>query len=194
MPHSPSFGSQQASHPTLESSKRSRGPWTVASLLTEAQPRLWAFLFSVIADPERARDVLQETNRVLWERAAEYDAARPFLGWAIGVARTQALAERQRSRRDRLQLDPDVAEGLAEIAEARAEGVAERQLALAQCLNRLTPEQRCLLERRYAEGLDLNELGRSLHRSANAVAATLMRVRRALAICIRDRLAAEELR
>jgi RNA polymerase sigma-70 factor (ECF subfamily) len=147
----------------------------------------------VVADPERARDVLQETNRVLWERAAEYDRARPFLGWAIGVAKMQALAERQRSRRDRLQLDPDVAARLAEVAEARTEDVEERQLALAHCLNRLTSSQRGLLERRYKEGLDLSALGRSLGRSSNAVAAALMRVRQALASCIRDRVAREGL-
>jgi DNA-directed RNA polymerase specialized sigma24 family protein len=105
----------------------------------------------------------------------------------------QALAERQRSRRDRLQLDPDVAARLAEVAEARTEDVEERQLALAHCLNRLTSSQRGLLERRYKEGLDLSALGRSLGRSSNAVAAALMRVRQALASCIRDRVAREGL-
>lgn len=164
----------------------------MAGLLTDAQPRLWAFLFSVVADPERARDVLQETNRVLWERADDYDPGRPFLGWAIGVAKVQAMAACQRAQRDRLQLDPDVVEGLAEVAERRSEGTGARQLALAHCLKRLTQEQRRLLEQRYYDRQGLQELGRTLGRSANAVAAALVRVRRALERCIRERVAGEE--
>ena len=42
-----------------------------AKLVAQHQSRLWAFVFSIVAEPHLAADVFQETNRVLWEKAAQ---------------------------------------------------------------------------------------------------------------------------
>jgi RNA polymerase sigma-70 factor (ECF subfamily) len=64
-------------------------------LLTDVQSRLYAFIYSLCGDHELARDVLQETNAVLWAKAAEYDAGRSFTAWALGIARIQVMAALQ---------------------------------------------------------------------------------------------------
>lgn len=61
-------------------------------LLTGLQSRICAYLCTLLARAEDARDVLQETDLVLWKKAADYDPARPFEPWAFRFAHWQALA------------------------------------------------------------------------------------------------------
>ena len=60
--------------------------------ITKVQRQLHAFILSMVWNPAEAEDVLQETNLVLWEKAAEYDPSRPFLPWAMRFAQFQAMA------------------------------------------------------------------------------------------------------
>ena len=97
-------------------------------------------------------------------------------------------AARQRHRRDRLTYDATVVDRIADRMSARAEHLDERQVALAECMQRLTAHQRGLLERRYAAGESVEDIAAAQARSANVVAVTLFRVRKVLADCIRDTL------
>ena len=54
--------------------------------LTEAQSALYGCIHAMMAGAPAVADVLQETNRVLWKKAAEYDSSRTFLPWAYRVA------------------------------------------------------------------------------------------------------------
>lgn len=163
-----------------------------AETLAAQQSRLYAFVYSQLGDPELARDVLQETNRVLWENAAEFDASRPFLPWAFGVAKNQVRAARQRIGRERLCFDPDVAEALADRLETHSLEVDRRQAALADCLDRLPLRQREVVQRRYGLSESLAEIAQALGRSASAVGVMLFRCRQSLAECIQTRLEGAE--
>jgi len=44
--------------------------------ITRYQRQLHSFILSMVWNPAEADDVLQETNLVLWEKAAEFDAGR----------------------------------------------------------------------------------------------------------------------
>lgn len=46
--------------------------------VTGCQSALYAFICSLLGNSESARDVLQETNLVLWKKAAEFDPLREF--------------------------------------------------------------------------------------------------------------------
>ena len=65
------------------------------------QARLFGYIHSLVRDSNDADDLFQQTAMVLWRKFAEYDPARPFLGWACGVARfevTNFLRTRGRSK------------------------------------------------------------------------------------------------
>src|SRR5438105_2080291 len=64
--------------------------------LTAAQSHLYAFICSLLGSTREAPDVLQETNVLLWQRAADYDADREFLPWAYALARYQVMTHRKR--------------------------------------------------------------------------------------------------
>src|SRR6478752_4145777 len=68
----------------------------LARLWTEAQPIVAAFILSAIPDFHQAEDVLQQVAVVLVREFEQFDTSRPFLPWALGIARNLVA----KSRRD----------------------------------------------------------------------------------------------
>ena len=156
--------------------------------LTRYQSRLYAFVYTVVANRELADDIFQETNLVLWRKASKYDVSREFLPWAFAIARNQVRAAWQTKKRSRLVFDPDVADKIAESLLSRQEKVGNRQAALADCLETLPDEQRQMIRERYEEEASVADLASSRRQTANAVAVTLHRIRQSLNHCMESRL------
>ena len=162
--------------------------------LTAHQSRLYAYIYSLIGEVEAAKDTLQETNRVLWRKASEFDHERPFLPWAITIAGFQVRAARTRMRRERLCFrDDDSLQTASDEVEAKLTEPAagERELALETCLEKLSPDQREMVGQFYGEGRSTAEIGAGLQRRPNTVAVALHRIREALGNCIRTFLASQ---
>jgi RNA polymerase sigma-70 factor, ECF subfamily len=152
--------------------------------LTGAQSHLYAFICSLLGGTRDARDVLQETNAVLWKKSGDYDPDRDFLTWAYTFARYQAMAYRKRISRDRLVLDEAL---LGRVAAAAAEDGAdleERLVALDGCVEKLSPQNRQMVLRRYRDGVTVRALAAELAKTPATLAVLLHRVRLALARCV----------
>lgn len=159
--------------------------------LTQAQSALYGSIHTLLAGAPEVADVLQETNRVLWRKAATYDPARPFLPWALTVARFEVLAHRKRRSRERLVFDDALVAQVAQEYERQSAGDGALQ-RLERCLQKLQPNQRALLEERYVQGESVNDIAARQGRAANAVSALLYRIRGLLAQCMERTLAKEE--
>jgi RNA polymerase sigma-70 factor (ECF subfamily) len=158
--------------------------------VTKAQRRLFAFIYSLVLRPQDAEDVLQETNVVLWQKAAEFQPGSDFNAWAFRVAQFQVMAFRKRRRRHPEGFDDALLDCLAEEARGRSDD--RRHEALRGCLEGLSAEQRLLLARRYEPGASVNDLARAGGRSPKALSEALRRIRQALLDCVRRKLAAED--
>src|SRR5437016_359735 len=121
-------------------------------LLTSHQSTLYATITALLGGVEGAHDVLQETNVVLLEKAAEYDASRPFVPWALTFARFQVLAWRKRQSRDRLVLNDELFAVLADRLAVESASPSRRLDAIESCLNKLEPDSRRLVDARYGGG------------------------------------------
>lgn len=157
--------------------------------LTENQTRLTGYVYSLLGDHGRAADVVQETNLVLWRKLSEFDPARPFLPWAFGIARFQVLAHLRDRKRDRLLLDAELAEQLSGVAEQQSEHLEAVQTALRPCLQKLTDNNRQLVELRYFREMSLAEIANAVDRTDGSLKVALLRIRRQLAACVQRRLA-----
>lgn len=156
----------------------------LVQLMTAHQGRLYAYVLSLLGDPDQANDVLQETNLVLWRTAGEFQMGSNFRAWAFRIAHFQVMAHRQRQLRDRLVFDDEMLAVLDPAARAVDETYRERQERLTACLEKLPQTHRDLLRQRYADGLSLQAIAGSVRRTANAVAQALFRVRRTLIECV----------
>ena len=153
--------------------------------LTAAQSALYAFICALLGGTREAQDVLQETNAVLWRKAADYDPARSFLSWAYTFARFQVMAHRKRVARDHLLFDEALLDSIAETASRRNVDLDVRLRALDECVTKLPPAQRELVRRRYADGTPVNVLASQSGQTATAVGVLLHRIRLVLADCVR---------
>ena len=161
----------------------------IAQQIALAQRPLYAYVCAMLGSSHDASDVLQEANLVLWRKSAEFDAARPFLPWAYGIARLQVLAHREKQSRDRHVFSEAAMARIAERVLERDDDLELRSAALEQCLARLPARQRAAIRMRYEQEMAVASIAETCGRSDNAVATQLYRARLALAQCIKRALA-----
>lgn len=154
--------------------------------ITRCQRQLHSFIVSMVWNPAEADDVLQETNLVLWEKAKEFDPARPFLPWAMRFAQFQAMAwlKRHRRQQQRLVFDDNLARLLADEAVQDELAFEDRRYALASCLQKLPAEQRELIARRYEPEGSVNAMAAAGGTTPKAISDRLRRIRHTLLQCI----------
>jgi len=80
---------------------------------SESRPAVSAFVASVVRDFRDRDDVLQDFAVAVVESFESYDPDRPFVAWAMGVARNQVGLNLRKRRRDRLVFDEATIAGLA---------------------------------------------------------------------------------
>lgn len=152
--------------------------------ITRSQRHLHAFIQTMIWNPADADDVLQEANLVLWRKADEFDATRPFMPWAMRIAQLQAMAWLKTRARTKQRLDDALLDTIAAEAMAEADELEPRRRALSDCLQRLSPVHRDLVARRYQPDGSVNDLAAERGSTPNAISEQLRRIRVALLTCI----------
>ncbi|MEO1526184.1 MAG: sigma-70 family RNA polymerase sigma factor [Planctomycetota bacterium] len=156
--------------------------------LTENQPRLYGYVYSLIGDHNKASDVLLETNLTLWRKLDQFEHDKPFLPWAFSIARFQVMASIRDQGRDRMLLDPELVDLLSGEVERGAERLENVRLSLRECLQSLAPKNRQLIEHRYFRGLPIGKIAETAERSVSAIKTSIMRIRRELAKCVERKL------
>ena len=155
------------------------------------QQGLYAFIYSLVHRATAADDVLQEVNLVLWRKRGEFTPGTNFKAWAYRIARNQVLAHRKKHATDRLCFDDELIGRLAGEATDRAPQLDSRRAALAECLQKLSDEDRKLIRTRYAGNRTMAQLSTEVGRSAGALYQALHRIRQALLGCIDQTVAGE---
>lgn len=161
-----------------------------ARLWTLAQPVVAAFITSVVRDFSARDDVLQETAVAVIESFERYDPERPFVAWALGIARNQIGIYLRRVRRDRLVFDDATVACLATAFESAANDQSRQLEFLRDCLQGLDTRARQLCELRYRNDLKPAAIGEMLGLTANTVAKALQRMREQLRDCMQHKAAA----
>ena len=160
------------------------------ALVESHQGRIYAFVLSLVANPDVANDILQEVNLVLWRKSDEFTLGTNFIAWAFKIARYQVLTQRKKAARDskRLVFDDDLLDTMAEEVEQTDEHHEKRSAALQDCLQKLPERQRNAVIKRYLHGVSVSQIADELKREPNAISQLLHRSRQSLLDCIRKTL------
>ena len=163
-------------------------------LLLQVQPRIYAYIRAQIPVRADAEDVFQETVMSLWSGYAEFQPESNFLAWAYGFARNKVLHYQRRYARQRRLFSEEAVRQIASEAESMADELGSVQDALQNCLTKLRPEDREVVQRCYGTDMTVATVAVQLGRSVNTIKSVLRRCRRALYDCIRRTLSREEQR
>lgn len=152
------------------------------------QARLRALVALTLTDRDDVLDIVQESFVDAWRGLDRFDATREFGPWLRTICRNRVLKhlrDRLPKRRRELALVDEalIASEPAEVAESE-EAPEGRLVALRRCLETLDASHRALLERRYHDGVAVQDLASELGKSANAVSMILIRLKGVLQRCV----------
>ncbi len=164
----------------------------ILKLINSSQDRLFCFILSICPNRDLTEDILQETNRVLWQKREKFELGTSFVAWAFQVAKNQTLAHLKSNRRKQwLLFDTEFVEAVARRSEER-EGIWEQKVkALRGCLATLNGEEQSVVQCRYRQRHSIREIASELEKSEPAIKQLLFRVRNKLKACIERKLMAE---
>jgi len=169
-------------------------PTSFEQELMNIQLDLLFYITSLMGNPTvDNQDVLQEVNRILLERRAEYDPGRaPLISWARSLAYYEVRSWRARNRRSRLLFSEEAMQRIADTVAAEAPAPVDCRLRyLDQCYRALPLPLRELVAAHHLKGISLESLAARSGKSVHAVAAALYRLRAILRQCVERKIRKE---
>lgn len=158
---------------------------------TRAQPAVDRFIRGFVRDRIVAEDVLQEVALIVVDRFEKYDDSRPFVAWALGIARNVVLSHLRSTYRDQHVEFSDAVIRVAESIERMEPQAEQMKEALAECIRGLHGRSRKALLLRYSEDLGLNQIAERMGLTSSNIGVLMHRVRARLRDCIERRLESE---
>lgn len=139
--------------------------------------------------PAAADDVAQDVFVAAYENLDRFDDQRSLRSWLIGIAKNKAkLHLRSEARRRNHELSPlqyQIQRWKVQELEKELLNDTSEQVSLARCLEKLAPGSRQLIEEHYFTGTSLESIARESNRTGGSLRMMLLRIRKALAKCIR---------
>lgn len=159
-------------------------------LLTAHDRALGLYVHGLVPRDAAAEDILQQTKLLMWKHFAEFTRGTNFLAWARKIAFNQILTHRRHKKREHLPLDEEALEALGHAVSELAQEASPRHEALRVCLGRLPTEHRQLVNLRYFEELEIDQIAAKVRRTEAAVYRALSRVRMTLMECVQRQMEA----
>jgi RNA polymerase sigma-70 factor (ECF subfamily) len=141
---------------------QARDPNAMADLYDRYGRLTYALIFRVVRNAAAAEDLVQETFLRVWNRVQAFDREKGALGpWILAVARNRAI-DYLRSVDGRMAqnvFELERMEQPAQFADFENEIMnIDRVRILKEAFEKLTPNQRIVLELAYYEGLSQTEM------------------------------------
>ncbi len=125
---------------------------------------LYNAIFAIVKGKEDAEEILCEIFQQVWEKAPSYDIGKGSVyTWLLTMARNRAI-DRIRSKGYKADKATDGGDGLDDLAAAQQDSqldevvLSERAALVKQALQRISPDQRRVLETAYFEGSSQTEI------------------------------------
>lgn len=157
----------------------------VVQLITYHQRLLYAYIRTLVSDPGRAEDVLQETNLALWQKTWKSSTLESFAPYAMRVARNKAVDHVRREKKlGGLVFDTELSEKIAARMCDGSEHITQRMTALETCVEKLPDDARKLLSKRYSGRKSVRELASESEVSETTLQNRFARLRGILRECV----------
>jgi RNA polymerase sigma-70 factor (ECF subfamily) len=155
----------------------------LAEMYREYAGPMFATALSLLGDRELAADAVQQAFVQAWRAAARFDPGRALPPWLYAITRRTAVDVYRRNRRSPAHVPLD--ETWASAPELAVDGpsldATWRVWEVRRALERLTPEERAVLELAYFDGYTQSETATTLGVPLGTVKSRTARAQRRLA-------------
>lgn len=160
----------------------------LATQWTSAQRTVAAFVRSLVTDFHASEDVLQRVAVALVRKYDHYDRRRPFIAWALGMAKIEVLMYLRQAATDRLVFDDALVERIADSYEHIADDPSPVPQFVNECVEELDGRSRQAIDLRYGKDLPTAQIALEMQLSDGAVRMMLSRSRSLLRKCLELRI------
>ena len=157
------------------------------ALLTRYSGRIYAFIRTLVPSRVDADDVFQEVSATMWEKFGKFRQGSDFRAWAFQIVRYKVFSYRKvRSHVPQL-FGNELLQRLADEHVLLDDELDASYHALADCYQKLSPEDRQLLDLRYVEAATVSTVAAQVGRSVDFVYKALRRIHGWLYRCIEEK-------
>lgn len=157
----------------------------VQSLFVQHQTALRSFVLPLCVDRSASDDILQETFLTISHKFEDFDVGTSFLAWSRRIAYYHILSRRREAARHPVSvLAQETLEYLIRDAPDVGQSGNEEISILKDCVAKLTPRLKQLIQMRYHDEQSPREIADRLDQSAGGINVSLKRARRALRDCL----------
>lgn len=160
--------------------------------LIECQAKLYSYVLSLTGNRNDTNDILQDTNKFILEKAADYTAGTSFSAWASKIAYYKVLAFQRDTARESLLFNIEILQEISDKSLSKSTQYDSRLGSLFHCMEQLSEDNQKLLKQRYEEEMSLEEIASFWGRTYNGISSLLYRLRLALIDCVDKSLQLEE--
>jgi len=159
-------------------------PKGFAELWLKSQNTLGGYVCAHVPDHALAEDIMQEVARQATANFDQYDHAKPFLGWLIGIAR-QRIADAYRAKNRRpVVFSSDIVDSFARVYEQLEPEEDDRAEGLRICMDKLSDRHRKVLDLKYGRRQSTKDIADQVGASPGSIDTMIYRLREALRRCI----------
>jgi RNA polymerase sigma-70 factor (ECF subfamily) len=157
----------------------------IGLLVARHQRAVYAFALRMVGNAATAEDIVSEVFIELWRQASRFEGRARLSTWLLAIARNKALSATR--RRFDQQLEDGAAEAIPDGAATAEESLdaAKRSAILRNCLDRLSPAHREIIDLVYYHEKSVEEVATIVRAPAATVKTRMFYARRRLAELVR---------
>jgi len=161
----------------------------LAVFWAQSQPRIAAFIHSLVPNFQDADDILQNVAVVTVEKFEKFDRNRSFSAWANGIARNLILKYYSGKGKKRAILDIDAIKNIAQVYEQESQSIHDQkefiEKTLKKCLMQLKGKWKKMVDMHYMDEFSPARIAQQLGMTQNNVFVSLHRIRLSLKKCVK---------
>lgn len=161
----------------------------VQRLFLERVGEIRRFVTATMPEPELVDEVIQEVFVAISAKCDHYDPEQSFNHWLAPFVRQKMVAVGRRAESGAQPFADEVLEVLSATWSATVVSPVRRQL-LDECIGRLAPQARRIIELRYRKVMKPGELAALIGWTRNSVNVALSRARTAIRECLDAKISA----
>ena len=143
--------------------------------------RLYQFIFHITRRQDSIGEIINDVMYVVWEKAASYDQTCRPSTWILGIAYLKALksAEQSIAREDR---SVEFNDEFDYFPNRAGQSVSQLEISnwLEAAFDKLSAEQRAVVEMTYYQGLHYSEISKIMQCPENTVKTRMFHARKIL--------------
>lgn len=161
-------------------------------LFVQGQRRIFGHILTLLPRMSDAEEVFQQTCVIILGKANQFAPGTDFVRWACQIAQFEVYNYRRRLSGERVRFNDALLDQIAARRLERGDLLEAELDAMRGCVDKLSPVDRQLIQKRYAERITSRALATELGRPSNTVYKAIQRIRRMLRDCIEKALSRDE--